>query len=80
LTYEQRAKHSIEFPEHTKNILTSKWYGTEAKFLTLARDLNKVAISNGKEAFENPFKRKMRRKRLHSAVDEGEQEDELNLP
>ena len=42
--------------------MTSKWYGNEDKFVALARDLGKSKILGGIEVFENPFKRKLRRK------------------
>ena len=45
-----------------KSILTSKWYGSEDKFTALARDLGKSKVIGGIEIFENPFKRKLRRK------------------
>ena len=63
LTYEQRSKHEKDHPDHSNKVMTSKWYGSENQFLTLARDMKKVHIIEGKEMIENPFKGKMRRKK-----------------
>ena len=48
--------------DHLKNILTSKWYGSEEKLIALSRDFGKSKIINGVQLIENPFKWKLRRK------------------
>lgn len=42
MKYEECVKHKMLQPDHTKNILTSKEYATEIKFLAVARAMNKV--------------------------------------
>ena len=37
LKYEECVKHKTLEPDHSKNILTSKEYATETKFITVAR-------------------------------------------
>ena len=42
--------------------MTTKYYGSEEKFIAIARDFGKSKIVSGVEIFENPFKKKLRRK------------------
>lgn len=50
-------------PDHIKSILTSKEYASEAKFVAVARAMNKVQKLEDKELYENPYKAKDRRGR-----------------
>ena len=40
--YEENLKHKEDLPEHSKSVLTSKYYATEKRFISLARALKKV--------------------------------------
>ncbi len=44
MKYEESVKHKVLEPDHTKSILTSKEYASEAKFIAVARAMNKVSI------------------------------------
>ena len=52
--------------DHIKSILTSKEYASEAKFIAVARAMNKVIVEGEKELYENPYKSKDRRGRPSS--------------
>ena len=43
-SYEGNIKHKLDMPEHMSNIITSKGYGNEAKFMAIATALNKVHV------------------------------------
>ena len=70
LTYEQRENHLNKNPTHSKEVLTSMWFGTENKFISIAEKNGKIEEINGIRHYEDPFKRRMRRKRLHTEVEE----------
>ena len=53
--YEDNIKHKEELPDHTKSVLTSKYYATEKRFISLARALKKVQKLENKEYYENPY-------------------------
>ena len=63
MKYEECVKHKTILPDHLKSILTSKEFASEAKFLAVARAMNKVVFEEGKEYYENPYKSKDRRGR-----------------
>lgn len=56
--------------------MTSKWYGSENKFLTLAKDLRKIHVVDEEEFIENPFKGKLRRKKQLSKSIKARKEQE----
>jgi hypothetical protein len=41
MKYEESVKHKMVQPEHVKSILTSKEYASEAKFIAVAKAMNK---------------------------------------
>ncbi len=43
-------------PDHIPNILTSKEFATEYKFVELAKQMGKCQVIAGSEVFESPFK------------------------
>jgi hypothetical protein len=63
MKYEECVKHKTNLPEHLKSILTSKEFASEAKFVVIARAMNKIQYEDGKELYENPFKSKDKRGR-----------------
>ena len=63
MKYEECVKHKMLQPDHIKSILTSKEYASEAKFVAVARAMNKVVYENEKEYYENPYKARDRRGR-----------------
>ena len=42
-------------PDHAKSVLTSKYYATEKRFISLARALKRVQKLDDAEFFENPY-------------------------
>ena len=68
LTYERNLKHKADFPEHVKNIITSRGFATEGKFIKLAKALNKFIVKDDREYFENPYKHKELKKRLFKVL------------
>ena len=42
-------------PDHGKSVLTSKYYATEKRFISLARALKRVQKLEEKEFYENPY-------------------------
>jgi hypothetical protein len=44
LKYEECVKHKLLEPDHCKSILTSKEYASESKFISIARQNEKVHI------------------------------------
>lgn len=60
--YEANIKHKENFPSHANSIVTSKGYGTEAKFLSIAKGMGKMLIENGVEMIEDPFKVESKRR------------------
>ena len=68
MKYEECVKHKMLQPDHTKSILTSKEYASEAKFVAVARAMNKVQKIEDKEIYENPYKVKDRRGRPPSQM------------
>lgn len=63
MKYEECVKHKMLQPDHIKSILTSKEYASEAKFVAVARAMNKVQNDGEIELYENPYKAKDRRGR-----------------
>lgn len=53
--YEENLRHKEELPEHSRSVLTSKYYATEKRFISLARALRKFQKLEEKEYFENPY-------------------------
>lgn len=66
MKYEECVKHKMLQPEHIKSILTSKEYASEAKFIAVARAMNKVTIQDGSEMYQNPYKSRDKRGRPSS--------------
>ena len=56
--YEENLKHKDDLPDHSKSVLTSKYYATEKRFISLARALKKVQKLEEKEFYENPYSTK----------------------
>jgi len=63
MKYEECVRHKTSSPDHLKSILTSKEFASETKFVAVARAMNKIQFSEGKELYENPYKSKDRRGR-----------------
>lgn len=53
--YEENLRHKEDLPDHAKSVLTSKYYATEKRFISLARALRKFQKLEEKEYFENPY-------------------------
>ena len=68
MKYEECVKHKMLAPDHIKSILTSKEYASEAKFVAVARAMNKVQKIDDKEMYENPYKAKDRRGRPSTQI------------
>lgn len=45
MKYEECVKHKTLQPDHIKSILTSKEYASEAKFISIAKAMNKIVFS-----------------------------------
>ena len=63
ITYEQREKHLMASPSHKDEVLTSKSFCNEEKFVFMAERYGRAKEFGGIIYYENPYKRKMRRKR-----------------
>ena len=63
LKYEECVKHRAQVPEHNKTILTSKEFASEAKFLQVAKAMDKIEYRGEEEWVANPYKKRERRGR-----------------
>jgi hypothetical protein len=55
LSYDKTKEHRRKFPIHSDNILTTKHFCSEEKFINLAKLVNKYNITNDLFFFSDPF-------------------------
>ena len=56
-----------------KEVLTSKWFGSEDKFKQTAQRCGKMKEIDGIIYFEDPYKRKLRRKPPYNQLEDEKQ-------
>ena len=60
-TYEQIKIHRNTLSDHNQSVVTSKHFATEEKFIQLAMAFDKYKTDEGKEFFETPYKKNIRK-------------------
>ena len=76
-TYEGNVVHKLQQPDHAEEILTTKMYANEEKFVAAAKKLNKMKVEGERELYENPYYKEEHIERPRSLPKREDEEEKL---